>query len=100
MLLAVSQATAPMEMGEETLCCRGCNAIHVLTCVPHRDATAAMRSLQLSSGGEATSPTDLNGTGEGVLWHHSHHLQGLGGSVTPASLEEVWQGGKELGGPK
>lgn len=40
------------------------------THVPQGDATAAMRSLHLPAGGEATSPTDLNGTGEGVLWHH------------------------------
>lgn len=66
-----------------------------------------MRSLHLPAAGEATSPTDLNGTGEGVLWHHHHHPAGTWGcdacqcdTVTPDSLEEGWWGGKEMGAPK
>lgn len=53
--------------------------------VSHRDATATMRSLHLTARVEYTSPTDLNGTREEVLWHQGSSgitpttLQGLGG---------------------
>lgn len=49
------------------------------THVPQGDATVTMRSLHLPAAGEATIPTDLNGTGEGVLWHHSQHPAGTWG---------------------
>jgi len=68
------------ERGEERPFCLGSSATHTPTHVPHGDATATMRSLHLPAVGEATSPTDSNGIGEGVLWHHPPAtLQGLGG---------------------
>lgn len=71
-LAMVSQATAPVEIGEERLCCLGSGATPMLTHVLHGDGTDAGRSLHLPTEAEASSLTDLNGTGVGVLWPHCH----------------------------
>lgn len=68
----VSQATAPVEIGGERLCCLGSGATCMLTHVSHRDGTDPRRSLHLPTEAEASRLADLNGTRIGLLWLHHH----------------------------